>query len=40
MYDYSRFSDADLKDCGANITALGAGSSNAVEPFVGDKVFA
>jgi len=28
MYDYSKFSDADLKECGANIAALGAGSSN------------
>jgi len=24
MYDYSRFSDADLKECGANLAALGA----------------
>jgi hypothetical protein len=28
MYDYSKFSDADLKECGANLAALGAGSSN------------
>ena len=28
MYDYSRFSDADLKECGANLAALGGGASS------------
>jgi hypothetical protein len=33
MYGYSKFSDADLKECGASV-------KDAVEPFVSDKVFA
>ncbi|PKB75400.1 MAG: hypothetical protein BZY85_09500 [SAR202 cluster bacterium MP-SAtl-SRR3965592-G1] len=28
MYDYSRFSDADLKECGANLAALAGGTSS------------
>jgi hypothetical protein len=28
MYDYSKFSDADLKECGANVAALGGGASS------------
>lgn len=28
MYDITRFSDADLRECGANIAALGGGSSS------------
>ena len=28
MYDYSKFSDADLKECGASIAALGGGASS------------
>ena len=28
MYDYSRFSDADLKECGANLAALAGGASS------------
>ena len=28
MYDYAKFSDADLKECGANVAALGGGASS------------
>lgn len=28
MYDYAKFSDADLKECGDNIAALGGGASS------------
>ena len=28
MYDYAKFSDADLKECGVNIAALGGGASS------------
>ena len=28
MYDFARFSDADLKECGANLAALGGGASS------------
>ena len=28
MYDFYRFSDAELKECGANLASLGAGASS------------
>ena len=31
MYDFARFSDADLKECGANLAALGGGASSMEE---------
>ena len=28
MYDIAKFSDADLKECGADVAALGGGASS------------
>ena len=57
MYDFAKFSDANLEECGANVAALGGGASSmedapnrfsvmgasvkdAMEPLVGNKIFA